>query len=396
VINMAANTIVAMLMIVFFRQISYQFHHYFILAHCALALISAGYCLYYKYKPALYYLAAWITLLVAALVFTMNNLGFVTGYLSINYLGLMIGCILQVLFISFALGERMNVLVKENQRAKELELIRGMEEYERLEQVVQARTEEIQQQKEKLEETNRIKDKLFSVVSHDIKGPLSSLKLSLLLAKTGTLKPEEFNHVVAGIETHMEQTTEFIDNLLQWARIQLRGIMCEPTAVDLEKLIDETVTLLKPEGQEKNVAMEKVGFEGPMFAHADPNMIKSVLRNLLTNAIKFTPAGGVILVHVVMEDPETLTVSIQDTGVGIPSANQARIFSLDGITTKGTKQEAGTGLGLILCKEFVERNKGKIWFESEEGRGTTFFFSLPRHEDQPNEDETVERREVNQ
>jgi len=393
--NMAANTVVAMLMIVFFRQISYQFHHYFILAHCALALISAGYCLYHKYRPALYYLAAWITLLIAALIFTMNNLGFVTGYLSINYLGLMIGCVLQVLFISFALGERLNVLVKENQRAKELELIRGMEEYEKLEQVVQARTEEIQHQKERLEETNRIKDKLFSVVSHDIKGPLSSLKLSLLLAKTGTLKPEEFNHVVAGIETHMEQTTEFIDNLLQWARIQLRGIMYEPAAVNLEKLIDETITLLKPELQEKKIALEKVGFEGTMMAHVDMNMIRSVFRNLLTNAIKFTPANGVILIHVLTE-PETLTVSIQDTGVGIPAANQERLFSLDGITTKGTRQEAGTGLGLILCKEFVERNKGKIWFESEEGRGTTFYFSLPRVEDHSDENHATVTSEANQ
>jgi two-component system, sensor histidine kinase LadS len=395
VAHMTAHTVVAMLMIVFFRQISYQFHHYFILVHCALALISAGYCLYHKYRPALYYLAAWITLLVAALVFTMNNLGFVTGYLSINYLGLMIGCVLQVLFISFALGERLNVLVKENQRAKELELIRGMEEYEKLEQVVQARTEEIQHQKERLEETNRIKDKLFSVVSHDIKGPLSSLKLSLLLAKTGTLKPEEFNHVVAGIETHMEQTTEFIDNLLQWARIQLRGIMYEPAAVDLEKLIDETITLLNPELQEKKIALEKVGIDGPLMAHVDMNMIKSVLRNLLTNAIKFTPANGVVLIHVLTE-PDTLTVSIQDTGVGIPAANQERIFSLDGITTKGTKQEAGTGLGLILCKEFVERNKGKIWFESEEGKGTTFYFSLPRVEDHSDESHAVVSSQANQ
>lgn len=394
-VNMAVNTIVAMLMIVFFRQISYQYHHYFILAHCVLALVSAGYCLYYKYKPALYYLAAWVTLMVAAAIFTMNNLGFVTGYLSVNYLGLMVGCILQVLFISFALGERFNVLVKENQRAKEVELLRDMEDYEKLEQEVRVRTEEIRHQKERLEETNRIKDKLFSVVSHDIKGPLSSLKLSLLLAKTGTLNPEEFNHVVAGIETHMEQTSEFIENLLQWARIQLKGVMYEPAPLDLEKLIDETITLLKPELQEKKIALEKVGFDGSMIAHADVNMIRSVLRNLLTNAIKFTPAGGVILTHVLVE-PDTLTVSIQDTGVGIPAASQPRIFSLDGITTKGTKQEAGTGLGLILCKEFVERNKGRIWFESEEGRGTTFYFSLPRHEDHLSADTALVNREANQ
>jgi signal transduction histidine kinase len=291
----------------------------------------------------------------------------------------MIGCILQVLFISFALGERLNILTKENQRAKELELIRGLQENEKLELEVKARTEIIQHQKEKLEETNRIKDKLFSVVSHDIKGPLSSLKLSLLLAKTGTLSPEEFNHVVSGIESRMEQTTEFIENLLQWARIQLRGIQYEPVSLELRALIEETITLLDPEIQAKNITITRKGFDDPLTAHVDPNMIRSVLRNLLTNAIKFTLQGGTITLSAT-SDEIYQTVSITDTGVGIPAEHRKRIFTLDSITTKGTKQEAGTGLGLILCKEFVDKNKGRIWFESEEGKGTTFYFSLPKTE----------------
>jgi signal transduction histidine kinase len=385
--NTAIDMMVGVFMAIFFRQISYQYHHYFILSHCVISLISAGYCLYKKFRPAMYYLIAWITLLLATSVFTISNLGFVPGYLSTNYLGLMIGCILQVLFISFALGERLNVLTKENQRAKELELIRGLQENERLESEVKARTRIIQKQKEKLEETNRIKDKLFSVVSHDIKGPLSSLKLSLLLAKTGTLKPEEFNQVVSGIETHMVQTSEFIENLLQWARIQLRGISYEPTDAQLSTLVEETFTLLDPELQAKKISIAKFGFDDPLNAHVDPNMIKSVLRNLLTNAIKFTPPEGTITIRVT-SDEKSHILSISDNGVGIPEAHRSRIFTLDSIITKGTKQEAGTGLGLILCKEFVEKNKGAIWFESEEGKGTTFYFSLPKFqlEDDHHED----------
>jgi two-component system, sensor histidine kinase LadS len=392
--NTFVDGLIGIFMVIFFRQISYQYHHYFMLSHCAISLVSAGYCLYRKFRPAMYYLIAWMTLLLATSFFTISNLGFIPGYMSTNYLGLMVGCILQVLFISFALGERLNVLTKENQRAKELELIRGLQENERLELEVKARTRIIQKQKEKLEETNRIKDKLFSVVSHDIKGPLSSLKLSLLLAKTGTLKPEEFNHVVSGIETHMVQTSEFIENLLQWARIQLRGISYEPSDVELKALVEETFTLLDPEFQAKKITITKAGFDAPLTAHIDPNMIRSVLRNLLTNAIKFTSQGGNIAVRTT-SDEKFQIISITDTGVGIPESHRSRIFTLDSIITKGTKQEAGTGLGLILCKEFVEKNKGNIWFESEEGFGTTFYFSLPKFqvEDDHHEDASLAAHE---
>lgn len=376
-VNTGIDLAIGIAMVIFFRQVSYQYHHYFMLSHCVISLASAGYCLYKKYKPAMYYIMAWLTLLLATSTFTISNLGFVPGYLSTNYLGLMVGCILQVLFISYALGERLNVLTKENQRAKELELIRGLQENEKLEREVKARTREIQHQKEKLEEINRIKDKLFSVVSHDIKGPLSSLKLSLLLAKTGTLNPEEFNHVVSGIETHMEQTSEFIENLLQWARIQLRGISYEPVDADVKPVIDDTIALLEPDLNTKKIEISKIGFEHALPAYIDPNMIRSVLRNLLTNAIKFTASGGTITIEAKTKD-STQIVAVSDTGVGIPVAYRDRIFTLDSITTKGTKEEAGTGLGLILCKEFIDKNKGSIWFESEEGRGTTFFFSLPK------------------
>jgi hypothetical protein len=111
-VNTGLDWLVGILMVIFFRQVSYQYHHYFMLSHCVISLVSAGYCLYRKYRPAVYYLLAWVTLLLAASVFTISNLGFVPGYLSTNYLGLMIGCILQVLFISFALGERLNILTR--------------------------------------------------------------------------------------------------------------------------------------------------------------------------------------------------------------------------------------------------------------------------------------------
>jgi signal transduction histidine kinase len=380
IINTCINLVAGALMLFFMRQISYMYLHVFTLTHCLIVLVAAAYCLYRKFRPALYYLLAWITLLLAAVAFTMGNLGLAPGYLGVNYQGLMIGCVLQVLLISLALGERWNVLVKENQRAKELELKRGKEEKVRLEHEVKMRTLQIQQQKEKLEELNQIKDKLFSVVSHDIKAPLSSLKLSLALTKLNKLSQEEFRAVSTEIESHLDQTTNFIQNLLQWAKFQLRGEIVRPVRLDISAMIRETVGLLENDIRQKLITLQ-IDVRPDSFAYADRVMIESVLRNLLTNAIKFTPVGGTVTIGGKAEEPEII-ISVADTGVGIAPENRAGIFTLESLTTPGTRQEAGTGLGLVLCKEFTEKNNGRIWFESEVGRGTTFSFALPEYKEE--------------
>lgn len=373
--NMFLDLFVALLMTIFYRKISFQYHNYIIFLHCLLALSCAGYCLYKKYKPARYYLIAWFTLLVAAGIFTISSLGFMPGYLSTNYTGLMAGCILQMLFISFALGDRLNELTMENQRAKEAELRRGQEENERLEREVQLRVEEIETKSKRLEEVNMVKDKLFSVVSHDIRGPLASLQLALSLIKSGTVSHEEFQELSVTLANRFNQTTEFIENLLQWATLQLKGETFEPVPIDLTKVVGETVSLLGPDARKKEIHVQN-NIQGSVNAFADLNMIRSVMRNLLTNAIKFTGQQGTITLNTMRSDLY-ITVSVSDTGVGIPPSNRDNLFSLSSITTPGTKQEKGTGLGLLLCREFVEKNGGRIWFESEEGRGTTFYFSLP-------------------
>ncbi len=375
--NMLLDLTVAILMTIFFRKISYQYHNYLIFIHCILALICAGYCFYRNYKPARYYLVAWFTLLVAAGIFTISSNGLIPGHLSTNYTGLMAGCILQMLFISFALGDRWRTLEKENQRAKELELRREQEEKEKLEKEVMLRTTEIQQQNIQLEEVNNVKDKLFSVVSHDIKGPLSSLHLALTLAKTGDLSSEEFQELSAGLELRLIQTTEFIDNLLQWAKLQMKGETFEPDKLDLSGLAKESVRLLEHECRQKKITLVN-NLSEPLDAYADLNMMRSVLRNLLTNAIKFTRPEGSITISAYRIDNKII-ISIADTGVGIPKGNRERLFTISSVTTQGTRQEKGTGLGLLLCKEFVEKNGGRIWFETEDGKGTTFYFSLPKY-----------------
>jgi signal transduction histidine kinase len=373
--NMLLDLGVALLMTIFFRKISFQYHNYIIFLHDLLCLIAASYCLHKKYKPARYYLIAWFTVLVASGIFTISSNGLMPGYLGTNYMGLMAGCILQMLFISFALGDRWRSLEKENQLAKEAELDREHREKILLEEEVKARTIEIQQQNIALEEVNHVKDKLLSVVSHDIRGPLGSLHLALNLVKRGSMTGEEFQKVSEGLESRLTQTTEFIDNLLQWAKLQMRGETFEPDRVDLYKLAEESVRLLEPECAQKNIVL-KNRLQGPLDAYADLNMIRSVFRNLLTNAVKFTKPNGSVSINAYRVDRKII-ISVADSGVGIPENNRSKLFTISSVTTQGTKQEKGTGLGLLLCKEFVEKNGGSIWFETEEGKGTTFYFSLP-------------------
>jgi signal transduction histidine kinase len=375
--NMAVDVVIGILMLINFREISYKYHHYFVLAHCLIALVSAGYGLHKQYRPARFYLMGWISPFVATGLFTMGNLGFLSVYLSTSNSGLMVGCILLMLFISFALGDRWSTLEKENQRAKQAELEREHEEKKRLEEEVKIRTLEIKQQNLELEEVNHVKDKLLSVVSHDIRGPLGSLHLALNLVKSGSLSAEEFQKITEGLESRLTQTTEFIDNLLQWAKLQMKGETFEPDRLDLSKLAEESARLVEPDCTQKNIRLEN-HIHGNLYAYADLNMIRSVFRNLLTNAIKFTKPNGTISISAYGLD-EKIVLSVADSGVGIPEKNRSKMFTIASVATQGTKQEKGTGLGLVLCKEFVEKNGGNIWFESQQGKGTTFFFSVPEY-----------------
>jgi two-component system, sensor histidine kinase LadS len=374
-INLGFDLMAALLMLVFWGSFSYRFHHYAILVHSLLALVAASYSIYRRFRPALFYFLSWLTLLVCALVFSLTNLGVSEQYLVTNSTWLIIGCIIQMLLISFAIGNRWNMVNKEHQLLREHELSRRQEEKENLENEVRLRTEEIQTQNERLEEVNRIKDKLFSVVSHDIKGPLTSMQLALGLIKRKTISKEEFQELAVILETRFNQTTAFIENLLQWASIQMKGIKFDPVVLSPAEIARNTVALLDFEMKNKNITVTNL-IDEAVTVVADVNMVNSIMRNLLMNAIKFTPKDGSIRMCLEQKDG-TVTISIADTGVGIPEANRAKLFSMGTVTTQGTRQEKGTGLGLLLCKEFVERNGGKIWFESEERKGTTFYFTLP-------------------
>jgi signal transduction histidine kinase len=233
---------------------------------------------------------------------------------------------------------------------------------------------EIKKRSLELEQLNQVKDKFFSVISHDLRSPINALSGILDLMAKSQIKPEELPKLTKELQLQFNHTKNLINNLLDWTLLQMDKLRIQPTQVDLRTLVDENFELLSSL-HIKNVKLTN-NILTNTFAYADLNMVNLVFRNLILNGIKFTEEGGEIKVGAEIKD-DKLVVSVQDNGVGISPAVQKILFEkTSGYSTRGTHNEKGTGLGLILCKEFVERNGGQIWLESTEGEGSTFYFTL--------------------
>lgn len=233
---------------------------------------------------------------------------------------------------------------------------------------------EITRQKTELEIMNKTKEKLLSVLSHDLKNPLFGLEGTLHMFLQGALPQDRLQQYVRDLQVRLHNTSDFLENLLQWTKGQLAGIKPGKTSFAAEKVVEDTLNLLDPAAKAKQLLIIPVISSG-FTLHADYEMTKVVLRNLITNAIKFSPAGESITVSLNRLEQEFI-FSVHDNGAGI-QGNQKDVFSLMGFSKRGTQGEVGSGLGLMLCQEFVEKQGGRIWFESKEGEGTTFYFTLP-------------------
>jgi signal transduction histidine kinase len=232
-----------------------------------------------------------------------------------------------------------------------------------------------------LNEANVTKDKFFSIIAHDIKNPFSTiLGFSKLLSDDFDEIGQEDQKKYAGIISESsENLYKLLENLLQWSRAQTNRIEFKPEKFDLTQLLGNNVALYKNAAFKKEIEII-IDFEGNIGVYADKSMADVVIRNLISNAIKFTKKKGKIEIRVV-GNPETVQVGIIDNGVGIKQSEIRKLFRIDSkVKSSGTDNEQGTGLGLIICKEFVERNGGRIWAESTEGKGSGFFFTLPKQE----------------
>ena len=233
---------------------------------------------------------------------------------------------------------------------------------------------EIKKRSLELEQLNQVKDKFFSVISHDLRSPINALSGILDLMAKSQIKPEELPKLTQELQLQFNHTKNLINNLLDWTLLQMDKLRIQPTQVDLRTLVDENFELLSSL-HIKNINLVN-NIQPNTFAHADLNMVNLVFRNLILNGMKFTDEGGEIKVGAELKN-DKLVVSVKDNGVGISPAVQKILFEkTSGYSTRGTHNEKGTGLGLILCKEFVERNGGEIWLESTEGEGSSFYFTL--------------------
>jgi PAS domain S-box-containing protein len=233
----------------------------------------------------------------------------------------------------------------------------------------------LQQQADELRSLNHVKDKLFTIISHDLRSPLASLTGILEFAESGDLSEEEFRQFLPSLAQNVENTSRLIENLLFWSKSQLEGESIHPELFDLKDIVEQNVDFFTVRAAEKKICLaHHVTVSCEVFA--DKSMIQLVLRNLVSNAIKFCNEGDRIDISCNMQQG-SVTLSVRDTGVGMNEGTLRKVLGSEGYTSPGTRKEHGTGLGLMLCREFIQKNKGRFEAESAEGIGSVFSFTLP-------------------
>ncbi len=249
-----------------------------------------------------------------------------------------------------------------------------------------AHIRKIKESERKLEENNKLlekanieKSKLLSIISHDLRSPFNSIigLLDLVYTDFDDISKEEKKKFIVLCLESAKNTYQLIENLLDWARTQTREIIVNPQPYNLKKLVDDILKNLVQAAKNKNIAVTNL-VEEKTLLFIDEDTLSIVVRNLISNAIKFTPRNGKVDIKVVKLEDGAATVCVEDSGVGFSKENLSKIFDVgEIITTPGTEYEKGTGLGLILCKELIKKNKGTLWIESCENSGTRVFFTVP-------------------
>lgn len=260
--------------------------------------------------------------------------------------------------------EQDKTIILQNKELRELNI--------NLEKKVEQRTQE-------LKELNATKDKFFSIIAHDLKNPFNTLMgfTELLLDHIEEYTKEKIQEFIDILHQTAKQSYALLENLLEWSRAQTGRLEMNPESVNLYELTNENISLLKNHAAKKSIHLDNK-IDPSTEAYCDENMIRTVIRNLVSNAIKYTKENGSITCDSKISD-NMIEFSVADNGIGIKPENVNKLFRIDlNYSTIGTAEESGTGLGLILCKEFINKNNGEIWVESEFGKGSTFKFTLPK------------------
>ena len=330
----------------------------------------------------------------------------VIPYTPFTRYGFMMGSFLELIVFSLALGYKIKLIQAEKLKFQEKIVENERFMNKNLEVKVKERTEELLATSEQLENTNALlsieiddknnaikaleksdaklkesndtKDKFFSIIAHDLRSPFNNILgfSELLVENLNKFEAAETEKYLVIINSSANNTLILLDNLLNWAKSQSGRIIFNPKKIIFSNVILEIIKLKKSLAKAKNISLNYFSSD-EIEVYADENMLRTVLRNLISNAIKFTQFGGNIRVYAILKQ-DRVEITVSDSGVGINEEVRNKLFSLEtNETTIGTANEKGSGLGLILCKEFVEKHGGKIWVESEEGKGSDFKFTLP-------------------
>ena len=233
--------------------------------------------------------------------------------------------------------------------------------------------------KQELENTIESRDTLYSVIAHDLRSPLGSLKMmnnAILMMVDKNQVSDEVYEMLQMMNKTSEEIFQLLDNLLKWAKNRLNKQNIYRQQVDINSIVNSTAEIFIPMATQKGISIMLEGLDKELMGSTDIDMVKTIVRNLISNAVKFSYEKGLITVST-KTDGDFVVVSVKDSGKGIKKEDQGKLLRPNThFTSYGTNNEKGSGLGLMLCKDFVEQLGGKLWFDSEEGKGTTFYFSL--------------------
>jgi len=292
--------------------------------------------------------------------------------ISIITILLILVALLLVLYYKRNLEKKATNLLLQKQKK---EIAEVNEELSALNEELTTQMDIISVQNIELEKLNTVKNKFFSIVSHDLRSPLNSLKMLFELYRKGDLDEKELGELLTRLEDTIYTTASFLDNLLEWSRSQLEGMVVKPSPFQINSIVADNIKLMDSQIKLKSLKVEnRIGSD--ITAFADPNMINTVVRNLLSNAIKFCNKGDEVVFDTELNG-DKVTCSIRDSGPGISDDDKANLFNLAHTISTGTSGEKGYHIGLVLCKDMLLQNNGDIQVESELGKGTTFYISLP-------------------
>ena len=275
-----------------------------------------------------------------------------------------------ILFIFYAL-----FLIKKENNLYQIGILGTNKALQDTNDKIEKQKKEIEEKAAELSELNSLKNKLFSVISHDMKTPMYALRNLFGSMQQSDMTGDEIKNIIPDVVTDLNYTTGLMENLLHWVKSQMNAASIYPQPLDMHQIAEEVINVQQLQASSKNISIS-CSIPKRSIAYADKDMIKLVLRNLVSNAIKFTPVNGKINIQLKPEEA-FCRVSVKDNGIGMDEESIKCIYQNNYYTTNGTAKESGTGLGLMLCKDFITKNGGTLQIESKPGKGSIFSFVLP-------------------